>query len=321
MGNEFARRLASMQSAWGSRKEQPKKVPAGRYLMKLQAAVVAEAKSSGRLMIKREHLILEGQCQGEVVYDYMQLETERGPYFVSKWIDQMGFVSPDKPEDLPKVVEEIVKAGPVYQATLKENGEFRNITIDKLIEHTASEESAEPAEEVAEETTDAVENEAPFDTEQTLAVGTEISFQDNEGNTITGAISSLDGENVVVTVDDTEYSVPATEVTVAESGDTATNSTEKEEADDTIPLVELAQAHGVTVDDSLSLDDLVAELQGYTWKKDELTKEELALLQKHNIKTVAAPVKKTAAPAAPKTPTVKNVTKVPVKSPAAKKKK
>ena len=85
-------------------------------------------------MIAREHAVVEGEFTGEVVRDYLHLQTDLGPRFVAQWIDRMGHEIPDNPEDLESVVDAISNCQPTYSASIKRNGDFTNVRERQLID-------------------------------------------------------------------------------------------------------------------------------------------------------------------------------------------
>jgi hypothetical protein len=148
MGN-FSDKLKGMQSTWADSSNVYDstfggvKVDAGQYVARLQGAKLVESKTSGNLMIRREHVILEGQFQGMIVYDNMNLANAMGMSFVRRWIDQLGYESPapDKPEELEDIIAAIVKEAATVKIAIKHSGDFTNVSI---IEVLPSEDAPEP---------------------------------------------------------------------------------------------------------------------------------------------------------------------------------
>ena len=138
---EFASKLSGMKQSWADSSAVYDstfggiKIDAGQYLARLQSAKIVESKSSGKLMIRREHIILEGQFQGMIVYDNLNLETPMGMSFVRRWIDQMGYEAPtpDKPEEIEDIVAAISEEAPTVKVAVKHSGDFVNVSIIELI--------------------------------------------------------------------------------------------------------------------------------------------------------------------------------------------
>jgi len=121
--------------------------------MQLQNAELVESQTSGRLQIHREHLVLEGESQGEVVHDYMQLETDKGPFFIGMWLSRMGVEVPEEAEKLEEVLADLVQQAPMYTAKITiSDGGFTNVRVLKKLESQMPEAEAEAeAEPEAEE--------------------------------------------------------------------------------------------------------------------------------------------------------------------------
>lgn len=147
--SEFEDRLQQMQETWGgiaSGEGMPGQVPEGIYRMQLQSAELKLSESSDKLMIHRENYILDGEHAGQVVHDYLNLETERGPFFVGLWIEQMGFEIPENSKDIEATVEAIAQAAPIYTGQVKINNGFPNVRVKNVEEIDTGGVSAAPEE-------------------------------------------------------------------------------------------------------------------------------------------------------------------------------
>ena len=134
---EFEDRLKQMQETWdgiASGEGMPGQVPEGIYRMQLQSAELKVSESSDKLMIHRENYILDGEHAGQVVHDYLHLETERGPFFVGLWIEQMGFEIPENAGDIEATVEAIAQTAPIYTGQVKINNGFPNVRVKNVEE-------------------------------------------------------------------------------------------------------------------------------------------------------------------------------------------
>lgn len=151
-------KLAKMQDAWKESEQQYKttfggeKIPEGQYIARVQKAALREAKTSGKIMIGREHVIMEGDLKGSVVFDNMQLETPLGLAFTRRWIERMGYVSPDEVNGLLDVCNDITEKAPTVKIAVKHSGDFVNVDVLEVLEDggaatagAASEASAETA--------------------------------------------------------------------------------------------------------------------------------------------------------------------------------
>ena len=150
---QFADKLKGMKQTWADSSSVYDstfggvKVDPGQYVARLQSAKIVESKTSGHLMIRREHVILEGQFQGMIVYDNMNLSNAMGMSFVRRWIDQMGYEPPavDKPEELEDIISAIVQESPTVKVAIKHSGDFVNVSIIELLSASSDTESAKEA--------------------------------------------------------------------------------------------------------------------------------------------------------------------------------
>lgn len=143
--SKFAERLSGMKTTINESKNTYDsmfagvKIDAGTYVVRLQSAKIIETKSSGKLMILREHIVTEGQWQGHVIRDYMNLESPMGMAFVRQWIDQCGYEFPDEnPEELEDVVEAIANESFTCKAIVKHSGDFINLSVQEIIESASA---------------------------------------------------------------------------------------------------------------------------------------------------------------------------------------
>jgi len=138
--SEYQKQLASMKKTWKSSKKvydtmfAGAKVPEGVYIAQVQKCALKESKSSGNLMIARQHLILEGEYKGTMLFDNMQLETEYGPVFARKWIETVGYETPEDIEELPELLEAIASEGPVCKVAVKHSGDFVNVNVSEMLD-------------------------------------------------------------------------------------------------------------------------------------------------------------------------------------------
>ena len=288
MAKGFKTKLDKMKEMWDKRSEAPG-VPEGKYNLQLQSCILDEAKSSGNLLIKREHLVTSGEYEGEVIKDMMALQTEMGPYFVAKFIDQMGYESPDNPADLPDTLAAIEGEAPCYTANVKRSGEFTNVNIEELIEGEGEGKDDPPesgsgggGEEEKKPAAKKVSKKPS--TSEIFEKGTAVTFNDDDGNAMEGIVDSYDekDDEYMVEVDDNLWAVPKDNVTSLE---TTGNGGEGSSDDDTkIALLEFATAWDVKeVTDSDSVEEIIGKLKSYNWVSGELTDEEKTLLGENEI--------------------------------------
>jgi ribosomal protein L12E/L44/L45/RPP1/RPP2 len=146
---QFSEKLKGMKKTWtDSSAEYDRvfggvKVDAGQYVARLQSAKIRESNTSGNMYIRREHVILEGQFQGMIVPDNMNLMTAQSMSFVRRYIDQMGYECPpaDKPEELEDVLAAIVQEGPTCKIAVKHSGDFTNVSIIEVLQPAGGEQA------------------------------------------------------------------------------------------------------------------------------------------------------------------------------------
>lgn len=284
MSGEFANRLAAMNTSWSERGKSGASVPPGIYTMQLQNAELGESQSSNKLQIHREHLILEGEFQGQVLHDYLQLETEMGPRFVSRWIEMMGFTPPDDPQQLEDVVAAIANAAPTYQAQVKVSGDFTNVNIRKLL-------SAAPVSAVVRPTSGPVTSPAikrndsptaaaamrsasvPKVATPTFAVGECVVFKDGATD-VPGTIESMDTTHAVVKDDQgSTWKVAVNELRILPPVAAPDAPSEK-----LAELLAFAQSQDIAVDDSDTEETCIEKIKGFDYDLKQLTPEEVTLL-------------------------------------------
>jgi len=138
--SKFGDKLKGMKSGWDESQNQYDtmfggvKIDAGDYIAQVQMAKLTESKSSGKLMIRREHLIVEGSWKGTVVYDNMMLETPMGMTFIRRWFEMMGYAAPDDPSEIEDVIEAIAEESATVKIAVKHSGDFINVAVIEVIE-------------------------------------------------------------------------------------------------------------------------------------------------------------------------------------------
>lgn len=291
--SEFKERLAAMGDAWTTGKDAAIGIPAGMYKMQLQAAFIAES-SNGNLMIKREHLILEGEHEGEVAYDQLMLETEQGPRWVSRWMGQMGFEAPSSPAEIAETVAAIEEAAPVYMGKVTKSEDFTNVRIQEVLETTADRPETAP--------------ERPAEGEEAgpssdLEVGDTVTYPDDDGTEQTGEVTAFDGDDVHV--QDATGDIWA--ISRSNLTKVMVETEDVEEDEELTGLIALAQATDIEVSDSDTKESVVAKLDEYSWEAEQLTPDEVELLKTAGI-SVTEPE-----PRAPAKKAVKKVSPAPAK--------
>jgi hypothetical protein len=289
---DFANRLAAMNQSWSERGKSGASVPPGIYTMLLQSAELGESQSSNKLQIHREHLILEGEYQGQVIHDYLQLETEMGPRFVSRWIELMGFTPPDDPQQLEDVVAAIAAAAPTYQAQVKVSGDFTNVNIRKLLSAAEAPPAPTPAPVAAPPKVAQVAKAAPVAKTpgavkapvSSFTVGDCVVFKDGATN-VPGTVESLDTTHAVVKDDQcSTWKVALNELRILPPVAAAAAAPSEKLTE----LLAFAQSQDIAVDDSDTEEMCIAKIKEFNYDVKQLTPEEIVLLT--SIGAVAPPV-------------------------------
>lgn len=305
MAGEYNERLKKMQETWDSGREQAPTVPPGLYTMQLQSAEVVASQSSGKLMIRREHLILEGEHENTVVYDYLMIETEKGPFWIARWLESMDGEAPEQATELPAAVEEVAGRAPIYTGkVVVSNGGFTNVRIVKLLDSSGSSGAAGPDPEVGEDPTSAQEAGDGGGFQE----GDSVAYDDADGDECQGEIVRFDDDEddgrvaIVKDADDDEWSVPLADLRAADGGGGGD--------EDIDALIAFAQQQDIEVSNDDDRDAVVEKIKEYQWPKKDLEADQIALLESIDADfEVAKPKPKKAPKKAPKKPAKKAAAK------------
>jgi len=315
---EYNEALEKMQGAYeASEKEYAttfggEVVDEGVYTAQLQSATM-KTSSQGNLMIRRSHLILEGDWEGSVVRDNVMISEDRLVY-VRRWIEMIGFQCPVQLSELEGMVEDIVKAAPTVEIAVKHNisGDitYCNVYVNKLLDGEGAE---VPAQQDV--------------TEEAFDIGSYISLANTYS--VEGVKEDSSEDEVLTAFNEYGWSKDDLDPEEADlllalgvevEGAEAPEEAPAEEAPEVDPIVEKAQefciAQDIKYDQDDDLDILKERVSEYDYKEEELTKDEVSLLNDLGLKDrikKPAPKKK---PAGKKTPAKKSAGK---KAPAKKK--
>lgn len=137
--SKWGARLSKMKSGWLSSEQQYKEmfgasdIPEDVYVAKLQDCELTES-NSGKLRIKREHVIMEGEHKGVSVRDGLNLENELGLVFCRRWLNMIGAEVPENPEELETLLAEIKEAAPVCKIRVRHSGDFTNVDVLSVVD-------------------------------------------------------------------------------------------------------------------------------------------------------------------------------------------
>jgi len=147
----LASKLAKLDKNWDSTKEEfgnstggIESVPGGTYIVnKVKAELAVSSKNN--LMIKRSAKIVEGELEGTTVYDNsMTIETERGPEFLLKWLNVMGYEVDSLKKDLEPTLQAINEnEEATYKVLVKEDDGFNKIYFNKCLDEGGTEDGSD----------------------------------------------------------------------------------------------------------------------------------------------------------------------------------
>jgi len=121
-------------------------VPSGNYVVHQVKAEIAESKSSDALLVKMKMKILEGDCEGRMVFNNMSISSERGPEFIHKWLNVMGKKVAKLSTGLEKALEEIsADEESSYAVSVKTNADngMSNVYFNRALDDDAASTSTE----------------------------------------------------------------------------------------------------------------------------------------------------------------------------------
>ena len=281
--SKFAQRLKKMQGSWEESEQQAKemftKVDAGVYLGQLQAISLDES-GSGNLQIKRQHLIGEGEFDGVVVFDNLQLEaSELSMAFARREIEAYGYACPEKLVDLVDVIDAIAEEAPEVKFRVTHSGEFTNVSVVESLSEDSeggAEESGYTAEEIGAMNRTSLTEVVEASELKDIDVD-ELSLSEIRDAVLTG----LGLVEVAEEVAEEETKSKATKATKV-SKSTKTKKT-KPEDDDGSDVTKGLQEFCSAQDIEFKPDDDDETLKGYIdefeYPRDDLTEEEITLLE------------------------------------------
>ncbi len=333
--SKYKERLAAMSGSWEQSQGAYDQmfggvdIPEGVYQARLQGAKILESKSSQKLMIRREHLITEGEYKGMVAWDNMMLETPNGLVYVRRWIEMMGYQCPQAGnfEEIEDVIEAILNESPDVKVRLTRDGDFTNIAVAELLGVSTEGE----AEDAVEPEAEAPSSEDSDDVHLDKTCIEYKSFCESEGVDLADVNTAM-AEAIFNEICEYTFEFDKLEESsidfLQQIGleEKIEGMPEEAEEDDELKnsLVEFCVSQDIEHNDDDDAEMLKERLNGFDYPEDTLTKKEIDLLkeigQEKNI-TKAAPKKAPAKAASnKKAPTKKGgASKAPAKKTAGKK--
>jgi len=283
---EMKKLLKGMQGAYDEASEFAAGIPDGIYRLQLMEAKLVTAKTSGKVMLRRMHTVLDGEFEGRNIYDNNVWglpgeENVVGWSIVRNWVELCGYATPEDAAELLDILTGISEENPVVVATVETNDNgFVNVRVTELEEEAA---------QVSKKTSSKAKDDEP---DNEFSEGDQVKFEDEDESYISGVIVDFEDEDAHVKDNDGEvWVVSLTDLTKDEkpSGKkTPGKKTGPKPADDDRALLlAFAQAQGIAdeedLDDDTTKKKLIQVLSEYEWTSKSLTKGELELLDKHDI--------------------------------------
>ena len=292
----FDKELARMDSAW-SNAPKDTDLPEGIYTATIQSAELRKSQKSGNPMVTMRFVVAEGEHLGSTQMNNNVLNPDNpvGMSILKKTLTKLGYEIPETMAEVADILADVSKKNPIVNVQVKKSGEYTNVYVLELVSEGGD---SSPKEEAAAEAIE--EDEAPNADDAAFTVGDEVVF-DAEGEEQSGKITkrNKDGSYAVETEDANWPEVPADDLRALAG---------EEDSETDADLLAVAQAHDLKVVVDAGTEALVAAMKRHTWKRSELTDDEMAILEAHGIKTAASaqkPVAKTAPKVAPKAPAKK----------------
>lgn len=308
--SSYEEALKHMQEEWAMSQGQYEQqfggeaVPPGLYIAKLQSAKIKVSKSSGKLMVSREHLLTEGEHTGKVIYDQLMLSTAKNLVYVRQWIDMMGYECPEDVTTLEPTVQAISDEHAFVKITIVDDGDFRNVTVTEVL----------GVGDETQETPQTQTTRKPATTTQKQESGPKeyvledlINFCNAVGIELKG-IDADDAEAVMNAIQ--EYVIPAESLTpefkemliaIGLEGiiDTSVSNAEADQIELKNELVQFCIGQAIKFDNDDTVEQLTERIDAFEYPEDKLTDDEKALLVKIGLE---GDIKKVETPPPPKRP-------------------
>lgn len=149
----YMKRLKKLKEAWDGAKEDSSKsssfqIEDGKKKGKLSNMEIrTNTQNKDWLHVFCEFTIVEGDETGKHAYIRWGLETDENLVHLQRNLRKLGVEVDDMdPEELPDIVETLLKQKPTCKLTVKTNGDYQNVYIDKLLndDDEGGDEGSEP---------------------------------------------------------------------------------------------------------------------------------------------------------------------------------
>ncbi len=273
------------------------KIPDGEYIAELTKSACGVSKK-GRPQIAREHIVREGEFKGFVLSDYVGLDTERSFEFLHKWFTALGVDGPENPEDLPEFLDELLAVRPICRIQTKQSGDFTNVYPIELVsegnpaEEEEEEEEKKPAQKASVKKSKVVEPEPePEPEEEDESEVDEVDFDDMTRAELKAYVKDNELDIKITPKMDDDALRDAIRALVDEEEE---SSDAEEETDDELSgLLTFADAHEIEIEDRSDVQTVKDEISGWEFQEEELTEEEIELLERNELsECIARPAPK-----------------------------
>lgn len=170
-GQDLAKQLKAMKDRWNKSKEASKKDSGGgttlpaspqgiRYICQLSGAKIVQSDKGISMLL--EWTCVQGDETGEKAVMWLNFTSDEQFVWAQRTLRKFEGLDVDAldPEMLPELCKDLIEAAPAARLSVKENGEYTNVYIDKIVDLEGGEAEAvikePPAEEAAEGVAEAV---------------------------------------------------------------------------------------------------------------------------------------------------------------------
>lgn len=255
-------------------------VPDGNYAVRIDEAVINNAKTSERLQVSFKCTIAEGEYAGRNIWKHDGIADERGLSFMRTTLARLGFDWPASPSELPDTLADLVGMFAAVTCKTRAGNDIQNVYFNKPLEDFEADipEADDDAPEIDEDEDEDTEGGGRF------AAGDRVQVTYDDGD-YPGEVVSYndDGTILVIFDDDTEEDVAEDacrpEATEESEGDDDAEEAEGDGDEDDAPTVTftdddigtshekrigaIAEANEYNPDDYDTWSALVLDLLGY----------------------------------------------------------
>ena len=249
-------------------------IPAGNYVLhKVKAELVEN--SSGNLMVKQSAVVKEGDYEGQKVFSNQNIESERGPEFLLKWLNTMGIQVDSLKDDLVEALESILNnPSASFQCSVKESDGYNKIYWNKCIDEGDVENTGD---NVSDSDSDS-DSDCPNLDEMTRRQLKKFIKENNLSVDETEFGDDDDLRDAIETAWEEKPAEKEKPTSRSTSRRTATRSS-KDDSKIIKGICDLCTAFGIEYGEEPTLSELKKTLTDYTFKEKDLDKSEVEVLK------------------------------------------